>query len=124
MPMPGNQMITLGKDFPKLIECPESPWKKQTEFFQWMNRIMTYANGMHSQVGTYVAHCMRDAEHYFFTVKDAPDANVCYQGWKELDLKLVAVCLGALPDRIANDCYKKGRNCTFTQVLYNVFSAC
>ena len=114
-----EDLMTFNKDFPKLKEHPGSPWKKQTEFLQWMNKIMTYANGVHSKVGGYVAHCMRNADDYFSVKKIVPDGNID-QGWTEVDHKLVAVCLLALPDRISADCYKQGKNETFTQVIYNV----
>ena len=52
--------------------------------------------------------------------KDVPNKNL-YYGWTEVDHKLVAVCLGALPTRVSEDCYKLGRNDTFTRVIYNIF---
>ena len=111
--------MTFNKDFPKLSECNGTPWKKQTEFYAWMNKVMTYSKGVHSQVGTYVAHCMKEADEAFSQKKGVPDRTI-YQGWLEVDHKVVAVCLEALPERLSTDCYKQGRNDTFTQVMYNI----
>ena len=81
---------------------------------------MTYANGVHSRVGEYVAQCLKDADEYFTGKRGVPHRSL-YHGWTEVDHRLVAVCLGALPGRVADDCCKLGRNDTFTRVIYNIF---
>ena len=114
--------LTFDKDFPKLTECATSPWKKQTEFTGWMHKVMTYANGIHSRIGDYVGQCLRDADYHFTTKKghEGPSPNILPE-WREVDHKLVAVCMKALPDRVTEDCYRVGMTDTFTRVLFNVF---
>ena len=112
--------LTLSRDFPKLKEWPGAPWKKQTEFVEWMNKVMTYANGVHSMVGRYVAQCLQDADVNFTQKRGLPDGDIL-SDWTEVDHKLVAVCLEALPERLSSDCYRQSRTTTFTMVLYNIF---
>ena len=85
-----------------------------------MNKVMTYANGVHSSVGRYVAQCLQAADDCF-TQKRGPPYKTVRQDWIEVDHKLAAVCLEALPDRLSSDCYRQNRNDSFTLVLYNIF---
>ena len=112
--------LTFSRDFPKLKEWPGAPWKKQTEFMQWMNKVMTYANGVHSTVGQYVAECLQEADKCFTQKKEPPDGKLSPE-WTEVDHKLVAVCMEALPEPVASDCYRQNMTHAFALVLYNVF---
>ena len=82
---------------------------------------MTYANGVHSNIGNYVAHCLKDADHHFNYKKGVMPDSTLLPNWKEVDHKLVAVCLGALPERVQEDCYRSGKSDTFTRVIFNIF---
>ena len=82
---------------------------------------MTYAKGTHSMVGRYVAQCLAEADECFHEKRGPPGSRIL-PDWKEVDHKLVAVCLEALPERMSSDCYRQGRNETFTAVLYNIFT--
>ena len=86
-----------------------------------MNKVMTYAKGIHSVVGMYVAQCLQEADECFTKRKRVPEVRI-HPEWVEVDHKLVAVCLEALPDRLSSDCYRQGRNDSFTLVLYNIFT--
>ena len=73
---------SVTKDFPKLTECSTSPWKKQTEFIAWINKVMTYANGIHSRIGEYVAQCMKDADSYLMGNGDSRTGTSFRDGLK------------------------------------------
>ena len=82
---------------------------------------MTHAKGIHSMIGKYMAHCLREAEEYFVQRRGRPTDNVLPL-WQEVDHKLVAACLDALPDRIPDDSYRTNQNTTLTVVLYNLYT--
>ena len=104
--------MMFNRDFPKLQEHPAFPWKKQSAFTEWTSKVVTYANGIHSVVGAYVAHCLSSAEDHFNNKKRAPPGTVL-SSWNEVDPKLVAACLESLPERISGDCYRTGKCTTF-----------
>ena len=116
--MSGKQ-VNIHRDFPKLYEWSTQPWKKQTEFISWIEQVLIYANGVHSVVGKYVAFCMHTAEDYFNSKMDPPDQ--VDPAWREIDFKLVAVAIDALPEKIKADCTRTGRARTLTLILNNIF---
>merc|ERR1712155_227602 len=82
---------------------------------------MTHAKGIHSMIGKYMAHCLRGAEEYFVQKRGRPADNVLPL-WQEVDDKLVAACLEALPKRISDDCHRTNQNPFLTVVLYNLYT--
>ena len=111
----------FNRDFPKMQEYQAYPWKKQTAFIEWTSRIMTHAKGIHSMIGKYMAHCLRGAEEHFVQRRGKPADNVLPL-WQEVDNKLVAACLEALPKRISDDCHRTNQNTSLTVVLYNLYT--